>query len=269
MHKYFNTEDLTSLKKIMKLYTRLLQAANNNYCAEKAVEVKAEPIKKEFFESLPKALLKERILEKVTEEEQAEIDKKVEEMQFYLDHPEKVEEWAGFDKYSFAECEDEVWGTDKDPYEYYAAMEIKPCIASVKSIHILFFEEKVMYGDTKYPIFDLLTEAEKAEYYASIEALREECIQKEAEIKEKRAEAQEILQNFDLMEVVRRNTFINNVEFLRFEGKNTKIYLICDHEGHKKEIEFFPSTQERDRDNTERLLELLAVQKDPWSLKDC
>lgn len=257
MNKYFNTEDLTSLKKIMRLYKRLQQAATNDYKAEKAFEVKAEPIKKEFFESLPKALLKERILEKVTEEEQAKIDQKVKELQFFLDHPEKIKEWPGFDKYSFAECENEVWGTDKDPYEYYAAMEIKPCIASVKSVHIFFFEEKVMYGDTKYPIFDLLTEAEKAEYYASLEALREECAQKEAEIAEKRAEAQEILRNFDLMEVVRRNTFINNIEVLK-KG----IFLVYDHEGRKKEINSIANS-------IERFLELLAVQKDPWSLKDC
>lgn len=257
MHKYFNTEDLTSLKKIMHLYCRLVQAANNNYQAEKAFEVKADPIKKEFFESLPKALLKERILERVTEKEQAKIDQKVKELQFFLDHPEKIEEWPGFDKYSFAECEDEVWGTDKDPYEYYAAMEIKPCIANVRSIHILLFEEKIMYGDTKYPIFDLLIEDEKSGYYAALEALHEECLQKEAEIAEKRAEAQEILRNFDLMEVVRRNTFINNIE-VREKG----IFLVYDHEGRKKEIDSIANS-------VERFLELLAVQKDPWSLRDC
>lgn len=286
MYKYFNTEDLTSLKKIMKLYTRLHQAANNNYQAEKALEIKTRPLREKFLESFTQ-VFKERIRAMATEEQKAEIDKKVEELQFYLDHPERVEEWPGFDPYTFAECENELWNTAPDPYlleeyeeelasatvstpyEYYVNTEIKPRLAYVRCPQISIINGSGTYGGKEYSLFDLLTEAEKSEYYETIEQIRKECAQKEKEIAEKRAEAQEILQNFNLMEVVRRNTFINNVEFLRFEGKNTKIYLICDHEGHKKEIEFFPSNQERDRDNTERLLELLAVQKEPWSLKDC
>lgn len=256
MYKYFNTEDITSLKKIMKLYCRLIQAANNNYCAEKALEVKARPLREKFLESFTQ-VFKERIREMATEEQQAEINKKVEELQFYLDYPEKVEEWPGFDKYSFAECEDEVWGTDKDPYEYYVNMEIKPRLAYVRCPQISIINGSGTYGGKTYSLFDLLTEDEKAEYYASIEQLRKECAQKEAEIAEKRAEAQEILQNFNLMEVVRRNTFINNVEALR-KG----IFLVYDHEGRKKEIDSIA-------DSVERFLELLAVQKDPWSLKDC
>lgn len=149
MNRYFNTEDLTSLKKIMKLYCRLIQAANNNYQAEKAVEVKARPLREKFLESFTQ-VFKERIREMATEEQQAEIDKKVEELQFYLDHPEKVEEWPGFDKYIFAECENEVWNaapdpylleeyeeelasaTVSDPYEQYVNMEIKPRLAYVR-----------------------------------------------------------------------------------------------------------------------------------------
>lgn len=269
MNRYFNTEDLTSLKKIMTLNKRLQQAANNDYKAEKAVEVKAEQIKKDFLKSFSEELFKERILARTTEEEQAEIDREIKDCKFFLKHPERVEEWAGFDPYDFNDCYGDAFIKGISQEEYYANMYVKNHINMISKPLIRIYDGVGEYFTKAYPLFDLLTEAEKAEYYTSIEVLRKECAQKEKEIAEKRAEAQEILRNFDLMEVVRRNTFIKNVEFLRFEGKNKKIYLLCDHEGHKKEIEFFPSTQERDRDNTERLLELLAVQKDPWSLKDC
>lgn len=257
MNRYFNTEDLTSLKKIMSLYKRLQQAANNDYKAEKAVEVKAERIKRDFLMSFSEELFEKRILAKVTEEEQAEIDREIEDCKFFLEHPEKVEEWAGFDPYDFSDIYNDAFAKNISQEEYYANMYIKNHIDMISKPLIRIYNGVGEYSTKAYSLFDLLTEDEKAEYYASIEQLRKECAQKEAEIAEKRAEAQEILRNFDLMEVVRRNTFINNIEVLK-KG----IFLVYDHEGRKKEINSIANS-------IERFLELLAVQKDPWSLKDC